>query len=114
MNQRFVLGVRESLWLLVLLAASSLSLAQSPPTAPALAYGTYTVSVPLQGAVTLLQEKVGANGTWTTIYSTSVQYPGGTSTLSFTKPPGTYSYRTYVMYTSYYGGTYWIYSPEIS
>ncbi len=114
MSGRLVFGVREILLATLFMVSACVANAQSPPTAPALAYGTYTVSVPLQGAVTLLQEKVGANGTWTTIYSTSVQYPGGTSTLSFTKPPGTYSYRTYVMYTSYYGGTYGVYSTEIT
>lgn len=100
----------------ILILASCLAQAQSPPTAPQNAGSSYTVSWTAQGNAAYLQEKVGANGTWLNVNNTLYQYSGATVSMNYSgKTSGQYYYRLYVMYTSGYygGGVYWYYSPEI-
>ena len=110
MKRRFYLMPHELIVVAILLMANGVVRAQTPPSAPSIAYGSYQVTCFNDGALAYLQEKVGANGSWTTVGSVSY---AGTFSINFTKSSGEYFYRLAVMYTSYYGGSYWGYSSEV-
>ena len=113
MTERSTFFAREFFFAVVLMAVSCLAEAQSPPTAPATSPGNYQVTWQFQGAITYLEEKVGASGTWLTVSNTLYQTSGGNYFVTRSKPAGEYFYRLNIMYTTYYGGSYWIYSSEI-
>jgi len=112
MTNRLALGVREIGFLVLFMIAASLAQAQSPPSAPATSSGSYQVTWQSQGAITYLEEKVGASGAWTTLSNTQYLISGTNYYMNFNKPSGEYSYRLSILYTSYYGGSYWAYSAE--
>ena len=113
MSDRFGFGVRKFLVAAALIVASCVTQAQSPPSAPAVTSGNYQVNWQFQGVATYLQEKVGPSGTWAYVSNTLYSNSGVNYLVSFNKPAGEYFYRLEVLYTSYYGGTYYGYSTEI-
>jgi len=97
---------------MMLMAANAWS--QVVPSAPLTSTGNYTVTwTPDTAAIMYLEERVGANGAWGYVNNSLYTYSGASVSVAFTnKPPGEYFYRTSAMYTTYYGGSYWLSGPE--